>query len=200
MKKAIRTLLFAFLCAAAYSACQRASEEKKVGERQQTIDSLEQSFQTLNDSLETRWEIIVAEEDRKLKNMRRLLQEISSFPVYNRARLDTLLAQLEQVYAMRFDPETMTSAQIDRYDSASSVVKNRIVRFALEHPDVEEQPLVSQLIDSIENADQKILFYRVQYDNYVRDYNAFLEGNRDFFREIDTTGLFRERTLFQLSE
>ena len=200
MRKTIRIVFIALLCAAAYTACQRASEEKKEGKRQLSVDSLNQTYRSLNDSLTARWEVIVADEDQKLADMRRLLQEISYFPIYNKARLDTLQQQLQQVYEMRFDPETLTSEQIDRYDSAASALKTKIIQFAQEHPDVEQYPLVGQLIDSIEAADQRVLFHRVKYDNYARDYNAFLETNREFVRKIDTTGLHRERTLFQLSE
>lgn len=200
MRKTIRIVILAFLCAAAYSACQRASEEKKAGDRPQSIDSLNRSFQSLNDSLAVRWEAMIAEDDQKLADMRRLLQEISYFPVYNKARLETLQTQLQHLYDIRYEPESMTSEQIDQYDSATAALKNEIIQFANEHPDVEKYPLVGQLIDSIEASDQRVIFHRVKYDNYARDYNEFLETNREFVRTIDTTDLHQKRPLFQLSE
>ncbi len=200
MKKTARIILLALLSAASYTACQRASEEKQEGERQLTIDSLNQSFHGLNDSLNARWEVIAAEEDQKLADMRRLLQEISYTPRYNKTRLQNLQEKLEQVYKMRFQPQSMTSEQIDRYDSASTAVKNEILQFAAEHPDVEQYPLIGQLADSIEASDQRVLFHRVRYDNFAKDYNHFLEGNREFVRKVDTTGLHKKRTLFQLGE
>lgn len=200
MRKTLKMVLLTFLCAAAYSACQRASEEKKAEDLTLSVDSLSQSYSSLNDSLQAHWQVMVAEDDQKLADMRRLLQEISYFPVYNEARLDSLNNQLQELYEMRFEAETMTSEQIDQYDSASSALKSRVIRFAEEHPDIEKYPLVGQLIDSIESADQRVIFHRVRYDNYARDYNSFLETNREFVRKVDTTGLHKKRPLFQLEQ
>ena len=193
-------IVLAMLCAASYSACQRASEEKREENRQLTTDSLNQSLVSINDSLDARWTVLIAEEDQKLEDMRRLLKEISYAPRYNKAKLKELQEKLESVYEMRFQPQSMTSEQIDRYDSASTALKREIVQFAQDHPDIEQYPLMGQLIDSIEAADQRILFHRVQYDNYARDYNHFLEGNREYVRKVDTSGLHKRRTLFQLGE
>lgn len=200
MRKTLRIVIIALLCAASYTACQRASEEKKEGAQQLSEDSLNLSYQTLNDSLALRWEILAREEDQKLANMRRLLEEVSNFPVYNKARLDTLQRQLGQVYEMRIEPETLTSEKIDRYDSASSAIRNNIIDYVSQHPDVEKYPLATGLVDSLSSADQRILLHRVKYDNYARDYNQFLESNPEYVRNIDTTDLHRKRTLFQLSE
>lgn len=202
MKKNLRVIIIALLCAASYSACQRASEEKHAEERQEALDSLNQTYYSLSDSMQLRWDIIMAEEEQKLSDMRRLLEEISYTPepTYNADRLDTLQQQLEKLYSMRFDPLTMTSEQIDQYDSASTEVKNNIIRFAQEHPNIEQYPMMGNLIDSVEEADHRMLFHRVQYDKFARDYNYFLEGNLEFVREVDTTGLHQKRTLFQISE
>lgn len=203
MRKTLKIVLLTFLCAAAYSACQRASEEKKAEDINLSVDSLSRSYTSLNDSLRAHWQVMVAEDDQKLADIRRLLLEISYFPVHNvhnKARLDSLNNQLQQLYEMRFEPESMTSEQIDQYDSASSALKTRVIRFAEEHPDIEKYPLVGQLIDSIESADQRVIFHRVRYDNYARDYNSFLETNREFVRKVDTTGLHKKRPLFQLEQ
>lgn len=202
MKKKFRIIIIALLCAAAYSACQRASEEKHAEERQEALDSLNQAYYTLSDSMQLRWDVLMAEEEQMLSDMRRLLEEISYTPepTYNAERLDTLQQQLEELYNMRFDPLTMTSEQIDQYDSASAEVKNNIISFAQEHPNIEQYPIMGSLIDSVEAADHRMLFHRVEYDKYARDYNHFLEGNREFVRDVDTTGLHQKRTLFQISE
>lgn len=200
MKKSLKIISVALLCAASYSACQRASEEKKAEERLISVDSLNKSYQSLNDSMQARWKVMIAEDDQKLADMRRLLLEISYFPQYNKARLDSLNSRLRQLYEMRFSPESMTSQQIDQYDSAASALIADVISFAEEHPDIEKYPLAGQLIDSIQSADQRVILHRVKYDNYARDYNSFLETNREFVRKIDTTGLHQKRPLFQLEE
>lgn len=200
MRKTLRIIILACLCAAAYSACQRASEEKKTGERELEIDSLRITYTGLSDSLQARWRILMSAEEQRLQDMRRLLQEISYTPVYNKVRYDTLLENLEQVYEMRFEQESMTSEEIDKYDSASTRLKTEIIQFALNHPDIEEYPLMGRLIEDIEAADQQVLFHRVQYDNYARDYNHFLYGNREYLPKIDTSGIPEEMPMFQIPD
>lgn len=200
MRKTIRIILLVCFCAAAYSACQRASEEKKAEEQELEMDSLRLVYTGLSDSLKLRWQILMSEEEQRLQDMRRLLLEISYTPVYNKARYDTLYENLKKVYEMRFEQESMTSEEIDQYDSAASRLKTEIVQFALEHPDIEKYPLMGELIEDIEAADQQILFHRVQYDNYVRDYNHFLYGNREYLPKIDTANIPEEMPMFQISE
>ncbi len=200
MRKKLRIFLIALLCAASYSACQRATEEKISEEKQAKVDSLRQTYISLNDSTDARWQILVAEEKNKLDNMKQVLEELGRPPVVNKERYDSLYAQLQQLYEVQLSPESMSSEAIDRYDSASNTLKAGIINYAQNHPDIEKVPLVSSLIDSLQTADQRILFHRVRYDNYAKDFNNFLEGNLDYIREIDTTGLSRRRNLFQLSE
>jgi exonuclease VII large subunit len=202
MRKMLRVLILALLCAASYTACQRASEEKNAEQRQEAADSVQRDFQSLSDSLELSWQELAAEEEQKLANLRRLLEEISYTPAhtYNQERLDTLQNQLQKVYEMQLDPLTMTSEEIDRYDSVSSQVQHNIIQFARNHPGIEEYPLMDQLIDRITEADRRVLFLRVKYDQYARDYFHFLEGHREYLRDVDTTGLHQERTYFQISE
>lgn len=200
MRKTLRIFLFALLCAASYSACQRATEEKQSEERQLKIDSLRQTYVGLSDSTEVYWQVLIREEEARLDNMKAVLEELSREPVYNKPRYDSLYEHLQSLYAMRLDAENLSSEKIDRYDSASSALKKEIIDYAQNHPDIEKVPMVTSLIDSVETADQRILFHRVRYDNYARDYNHFLEGNREYIPQIDTTGLSRERGLFQLPE
>jgi TolA-binding protein len=200
MKKKLRIFLFTLLCAASYSACQRATEEKQSEESQVKIDSLRQTYVSLSDSTDAYWQILIAEEENKLDNMKAILEELSHEPIVNKERYNSLYGQLQQLYQMQLTAEDLSSEKIDRYDSASSALKRGIVEYAQNHPDIQSVPMVPSLIDSVEAADQRLLFHRVRYDNYARDYNNFLDGNRDYIRQIDTTGLSRERGLFQLSE
>lgn len=196
MRKSIRIFLFALLCAASYSACQRATEEKEA----EKTDSLRLAYESLSDSVEVRWAILAEEEQEKLDNMKQVLEELSREPVYNQARWDSLYEHLQLLYDMQLEPTNLSSEKIDRYDSAYNSLKGEIIDYTNNHPDVEEFPLVYSLIDTIEAADQRVLFHRVRYDNYVKDFNHWLEGHLEYVRQIDTTGLPQERETFQLPE
>jgi hypothetical protein len=199
MQKTIRICVFVLLLAAAYTACQRASEERRSDEM--APDSVTVVYNSLNDSIKVAWQNISTTEEGKLSDMKRLLQEISYTPSYDKARYDSLWDNLQQVYALRFEAETMTSRQIDRYDSAVSSLQREILDFARNHPDFYEYAIMEKLVDSIAAADQKTLFLRVRYDNYAKDYNDFLKGNKGrLIQPSDTALPLRERPLFQLSE
>ena len=201
MKKTLRILLITALSASAYTACQRASEEKQAEDELVLIDSLQQTYTGLSDSAAVRWEVIVEAEEQQLAHMREILEELGAQPVFNKARYDSLYEGFQQLYALRLtEAEELTSEQIDRYDSASQALKTQIIAYAEDHPDIRKFPLVPKLLDSIEAADQQMLFHRVRYDNFARDLNHFLEGNREYLPKIDTTGLAQERSLFQISE
>ncbi|EMR04565.1 hypothetical protein [Cesiribacter andamanensis] len=200
MRKAIRIFVFVLLMAAAYTACQRASEEK----REDAPDSVLVIYNTLNDSVRVAWDRIVTNEEQKLSDMRRLLQEISYTPSYNQVRYDSLWAHLQQINRFRFEAETMTSRQIDQYDSAVTRLQREIVDFARTHPNFDEYALMSKLTDSISAADQRVLFLRTDYDDYARNYNDFLKGSQgtrlQSLQATDTTGTPKIRPLFSLGE
>ena len=202
MKKTLRILLITALSASAYTACQRASEEKQAEDELVLIDSLQQTYTGLNDSAALRWQVIVETEEQKLTHMREVLEELGAPPVFNKPRYDSLLERCQQLYALRLtDAEELTSEQIDRYDSASQALKTQIMAYAEDHPDIKMIPLVPKLLDSIEAADQQMLFHRVRYDNFARDLNHFLEGNREYVPQIVPEGMpVEERTLFQIEE
>ena len=199
MRKAVRVFVFTLLVAAAYTACQRASDERRAGEV--APDSVIYVYNSLSDSVRVAWEEISTTEDGKLSDMKRLLQEISYTPNYNTARHDSLYNALQAVYALRFEAETMTSERIDKYDSAVARLQRDIIDFARSNPSFESYPLMARLADSIQAADQRTLFLRVRYDNFANDYNDFLKGNRgSLIQPSDTVQPLSERPLFQLSE
>lgn len=201
MKKTLRILLIAALSASAYTACQRASEEKQAEDELVLIDSLRQTYTGLNDSAAVRWNILIEAEEQKLAHMREILEEFGTPPVFNKPRYDSLEENFQQLYTLRLtEAEELSSEKIDRYDSASQALKSQIFAYAEDHPDIKKFPLITELLDSIETTDQQMLFHRVRYDNFARDFNHFLEGNREYLPKIDTTGLALERALFQISE
>lgn len=198
MRKAIRIFVLILLMAAAYTACQRASEERL---SDTAADSVLVVYKSLDDSVKLAWNEVADNEELKLSDMKRLLQEISYTPVYNQERYDSLWNSLQEVYAIRLEADIMTSEQIDRYDSAVTSLQREVIDFARTHPDFERYPLMGKLADSIEAADNRVLFLRTRYDNYVREYNDFLKGNQGrMIQPADTTLPLRERPMFQLMQ
>lgn len=200
MRKFIRISLFAALILAAWTACQRASEDKAVVLTTTEVDSLRTVYESLNDSIDARWTVLKDDEEQKLANLNRLLMEISFTPTFDQARYDSLKYQLEQFQSLRLDPETMTDEQIDRYDAAMNSLQNSIVQMAMDNQAFEQYPLMEELIDSINASEERVLFYRVQYDNYATDMNQFLDVHEEHLPVIDTFYTPKKRKLFRLEE
>lgn len=200
MRKFVRISLVAALILAAWTACQRASEDKAVVLTTAEVDSLRTVYQSLNDSIDARWSVLEADEEQKLANLNRLLMEISFTPTFSQVRYDSLKHQLEQFQNLRLAPESMTDEQIDRYDAALNSLQSAIIRMAMDNEAFEQYPLMGELIDSINASDQRVLFYRVQYDNYVSDMNQFLDVHNEQLPVIDTFYTPKKRKLFRLEE
>ncbi|MBW3545259.1 MAG: hypothetical protein KY428_06605 [Bacteroidetes bacterium] len=199
MQKAARIVLFIMLMAAAYTACQRASDEKRAEEH--APDSVMLVYNSLSDSVMVAWQQISKTEEGKLSDIKRLLEEISYAPSYDKVHYDSLYNQLQQVYALRFEAENMTSKQIDQYDSAVSKLQREVIAFARANPSFEQFPLMAKLADSIDAADKQTLFLRVRYDEFATQYNDFLKGNQgSVIKPSDTAKPPQQRPLFQLSE
>lgn len=201
MRKILFTLVTFSLIAAAYTACQRASEENKVDSELIGIqgDSVKVLYKYKLDSADFAWDVYAKEELEKITDLERLLQEISYTQGYNKFTYDSLSKRLAEVKAMQLEAGSMTSDKIDAYDNAINEIKGAIIKFAVEHPDFEKVPFMGKLVDSVEARDGRILLYRIKYDNYARDFNNFLTPARQYPGYIDTTAL-NTRPLFQLED
>jgi hypothetical protein len=200
MRKLLRFSLILLLITAAWSACQRASEDRTEELSTTELDSLAVTYRNLTDSLNAGWDTLARNEEQKLANLQRLLTEITFTPNYNKLRYDSLKAHLNALSTLQLKPEQMTDEQIDRYDSASQAVKTAIVNMAQENPAFKQFPLMGQLVDSIEAGDQRVILYRVRYDNYAKDLNHFLDVHQEQLARLDTLTTPRKRKLFQLGE
>jgi hypothetical protein len=201
MRRSLRVLLIIISLVAAYSACQRASEEN-TGDSSLVVleaDSIQNAYNEKLSYVDAAWTTYQTEEEEKLTDLKRLLQEISYTESYNQERYDTLMQAVERIQNNMLDASAMTSRQIDQFDSAVSSLQSAVIDFAMTHPDFEKYPMMSHLVDSVGTRDQRILFHRVKYDDYARDYNNFLLPARQYVPELSEAEI-NERPLFQLED
>lgn len=193
--KAFPVILFALL--AIFTSCER-QEKKKVSA--ETIDSLRTVYQAINDSLQTAWDRMIEDDDQKLAYMRRLVQEVSYTNNFDSAEYKAMMDMIDQLASIRYDQKTMESSQlIDKYDSATYETIRRVTAYAQEHPQFENYPLMQELVNDIQQAQEQVFFYRIRYDTLAKSYNAFIEDNEEFLVEIDNTRTdFKQKPLFEL--
>lgn len=192
-----RLIIFLFVF---FFSCQgpQTSNREKISMKE--VDSLRTVYYNLRDSIRTSWNAMMEDDNEKIVDMKRVLQEIQYTPTLDSATFDSLYEAIEQLEQIRYDQQSMAqSKKIDQYDSATLTLSDSIVQFVKNHPKYDNYPYMEKLIDNIMDANQKVLLYRVKYDNFAKKYNRFIENHQQIIEEIDTSdNPINKKPLFQL--
>lgn len=198
MKFLYKIIYFSIAVLFLLSSCKTGDKKKK---DKVSLDSLQTTYQAINDSLDAAWSKMIADDNEKLKNSKRLLQEVSYTNAYNKAQYEDLQEQLIDLKDMRYDRKSMANSDaIDQYDAASSQVIYKVMTFATSHPQYEEFSLMKELVKEIQDAQNRVLLMRVHYDHAAKDYNQFIEIHHELMDEIDSSETIGKQPLFELSE
>ena len=163
------------------------------------IDSVKMVLVSLQDSTSKTWQTMIREDDQKIIYLKRLIDEVSYTKVYDKAVYDSLVAGIENLKAIRYDQNSMAdSDKIDLYDETTAEMVNKVITFAQNHPNYEDYPIMAELINDILDADNKVIYRRVDYDNIAIEYNKFIQHNQDLIRK--SGNVVSAKPLFQLSE
>lgn len=163
------------------------------------MDSLQTTYLALQDSVDAAWDTMIKDDDQKLDNADRLLQEISYTNIYDQEKYKKLKADVATLRTIRYTRQSMAqSDKIDQYDSAASQVLYNVTTYATAHPQYGKYPLMKELVDEIDDAQNRVLLMRVDYDFAAKDYNQFIEIHRKLMEEIDPGETVKKKPLFQL--
>lgn len=175
-------------------------EPKKASVVGDDADSLMIKYRALLDSVDTNWNIMIADDDDKHVLMKRLLLEVSYTNNYDKARFEELTALVDQLQPMRYSQSTMSDSDlIDQYDSATWDLTDQIIQFAREHPRYADYPLMEELIDDINAKNNYVLMHRIHYDTWVKELNAFKENNAEKLMHEDPSIEPNSMPIFELS-
>ena len=164
------------------------------------IDSLRANFLAINDSLLHSWQVMMKDDNEKLDDMSRLLDEVSYTNNYDQAKLDDFRQRIETLKALRYNRKTMWDSElIDKYDEASHYLVNDLLTYSENHPDYSRFPTMATLVQDIREAHQRVLYFRIDYDEYAKEYNKFVTSYQDLLSEIDNTCDGKKKALFQLA-
>ena len=163
------------------------------------LESLKLSYQAINDSIAVSWKLMIDDDDEKLFHLKRLVEEITYTNEYDQVKVDGLFQRIEKVKPMRYDPESMQdSGLIDEYDLIIASLINEVSSYASTHPRFENYPLMAELINDIREADNRVLFHRITYDDFAKEYNILIETNKDILNQIDPDLKSERKPLFEL--
>jgi hypothetical protein len=174
----MKSLLFASLLVLAVLPMCKPDASKSTAS---TTDSpaspaaMRAQFDILRDSADMNWQRMMSSDDKKLADLRELLQDLSKYPGANQAQLEGLRAARARLAKQRYDRSSMaSSALIDRYDAAQDSVLKIVVPIAAPDGNAPSER-VRDYVESIQQADANVVAYRSHYDRAAKAYNNYLQ-------------------------
>jgi hypothetical protein len=163
-------------------------------------DSITDRYLVLQDSLLYVWNLMINDDNQKLKAMSNVLHELSIGKQASNEEIEILQKRLAQLWRIRFTQKTMYNPDvIEEYDFASNNIMSEILSLTVSSPKYEENSTLQNLVEIINLADQRTLLYRADYDVIAGSYNSFLERNQKALKSIDATISLERKALFEIS-
>lgn len=164
-------------------------------------DSITDRYLVLQDSLLYVWNLMINDDNQKLKAMSNVLHELSIGKQASNEDIEVLQRRLEQLSRIRFTQKTMYNPDvIEEYDFASNNIMSEIISLTIGSPNYDQNTTLQNLVETINLADQRTLLYRADYDAIARNYNSFLERNQKVLKSIDATCSLENKALFEISQ
>lgn len=161
-------------------------------------DSLTEIYLTLHDSLLQTWNVMINDDNQKIKAMHNLLHELM---VTHPEELEIYTAykqRLDQLTRLRYTQKSMMNADvIEEYDLASGSLIDELITHAESKKQFAYNTTLQKLVNQILSADERMLHYRNEYDSIVSTYNAFIEKNTDYLLGTDLSLTLDKKPSFQ---
>jgi hypothetical protein len=162
-------------------------------------DSLTEIYLNLQDSILLAWNLMINDDNQKIKAMHNLLHELQIAGRFNPSQLESIEQRVEQLKKIRYTPKSMKNSDVvDEYDFASNSLVTELVALAESHSAYSYNSTLQNLVEKIRTAEQRIENYRSAYDAIVLEYNRFLTVNKEHLRDLDLAGALEQKPLFQM--
>jgi len=164
------------------------------------IDSLTETYLALQDTMLQSWNVMVNDENEKIRSMHELLHTLLSLQHYDKDQLISLEKRLEELKRIRFTQKTMSDPHsVEEYDFASNSLISEIISLTESDLQFSTSNELQTLVDQIRTADQRVNTYRSDYDMATTQFNRFLEKYQNDLKEIDQNSSPQKRPLFQMA-
>jgi len=158
-------------------------------------------FDILRDSADVQWARMMTSDDKKLADLRELLQDLSKYPGANQPQLEGLRTARARLTKQRYTRSTMASSPlIDRYDAAQDSVLKIVLPLAAPDGNAPSER-VRDYVEAIQLADANVVGYRAHYDAAAKAYNNYLQVHRDELNKLGSKyANLAPLPLFELSQ
>ena len=162
-------------------------------------DSLTDRYLSLQDSMLHTWNVMIKDDNQKLKSMYHLLHELDITKQVSAEQIAILERRLEQLTRIRYTEKTLANPDVvEEYDFASNSMIAELTALATSVSVYTQNTTIQGLVETINMADQRTFIYRAEYDAAVTRYNAFISTNKLFIKEIDPNNLLDQKPLFDM--
>jgi hypothetical protein len=147
------------------------------------VDSVTDSYLSLQDSVLRSWNIMIHDDNQKIKASRNLLHELQV--TSSKDSLGVYEEKLEHLKAMRYDQESMADpAVIEKYDLSSQQLTAELISIAEDRSEFGYNTTLQKLVNEVRIADQRMTLLRLEYDAITKKFNSFLQANKIYLTEI----------------
>ena len=161
------------------------------------IDSLTETYLSLQDTLLYSWNVLVKDEQEKLDAVNASLLHLKKEMVPNPSQLTSLDIRFEQLKHLHITQKSLTNPYvIEEYDFAFSSLISELLAITESNPTIAQDLQLINHIDKIKFLDQRILINRIGYDSVANELNLFIEQNKLKLNEIETTKSLEKRPVF----
>jgi hypothetical protein len=162
-------------------------------------DSLTDCYLAYQDSMLQSWNIMINDDNQKIRAMHNLLHELLVTSTDKQEQLRRYEEQLDQLVRLRYTQQSMGNSDVvEEYDFASATLVTELISLAESKSEFTYNTTLQKLVDDIRIADQRVANYREEYDIIVMKYNQFLERNTPYLTEISNHDTIQKRHLFRM--
>lgn len=174
-------VILVFLCGALAFSSLSCKQNQKTGSQP---DPLVQKLDLYYAKADTSWSRMMASDDAKISNLKRLADELLLIDGSNEKNLQLLRNKADTLPLIRYDRRNLReNGKIDTYDMATNEVIAGLRKEISDNPNAIKYQIVNQLVSEIIQADDSVLMFRKEYD-----------------RTLDSVRLFKKRQKRELKK
>jgi hypothetical protein len=159
-------------------------------------DSVTDSYLSLQDSVLRRWNIMIYDDNQKIKALRYLLHELQV--TSSKDSISLYEEKLDRLKEMRYDQESMADQTvIEQYDRTSQKITSELISIAEARSEFGYNTTLQKLVQEIRIVDQRMSLLRAEYDAITKKFNAFLQANKVYLSDIAKRDSLEPRPLFR---
>jgi hypothetical protein len=164
------------------------------------VDSLTDIYLSLQDSMLQTWNVMINDDNQKIKSMHNLLHELMATVPDESDELGVYEEQLDQLKELRYTQQSLGEEDmIEEYDFASNSLVIELTTLAESQKSFSYNPTLQKLVEDIRIADQRVSNYREDYDDFAMRYNLFLQRNNEYLQDISQADSLEMKPLFQMN-